>query len=58
MPTEVKRQLFEQPVDQGWTVTIQEEDNPQGTFLRMAMREGLRLRACELAAQRLVPLLG
>ena len=58
MATEVKRQPFEQPVGQGWTVAIQEEDNSQATFLRMAMGEGLCLRARELAAQRLVPFLG
>jgi hypothetical protein len=50
MLPQIDRQLLHQSIDQRRSIQIQEIDDRQRAFLRMALRERLGLRADELTA--------
>ena len=58
MVAHVERQLLAQPIDQRRAVLVEELDEADVAFLRVAAGERLRLGVLELAPQRFVPALG
>ena len=58
MFSELKRQFPQERVDEPGTVAVQEVDQRQRAFLRLAEWEYLRLRPRELTAQGVIAALG